>query len=213
MENVYQINMNIAMLILQILILGLIGGSVPGPILTAVFTEVINSGFKKSFKVVFRGLIAETIVALAVLSVIFVLKIPAIYFQVISVIGAAYLLWLASRLWKIKSIINEGAEFFNFSRIFLLTILNGSFWIFWITICVPLAFRLESDIPLGQFLFIAVFEFGWLLMVAILSFVFSRFRPMLLKKNLVSTAFRFFAVVLVFFALQSIYGAVRYMLK
>src|SRR3989339_710667 len=166
--------MEITAQIIEIFLLGLIGGAVPGPMLTAVFTEVLNSGFKKSLRVVLRALFAETIVATAILLVIYSLNIPESYFYVISIVGSVYLIWLAIKVWKIDKIDGENKEVFIFSKIFLLTLLNGGFWIFWITVCVPRAFVLQEQILGGVIIF------------------------------LVATVFKIFALLLVFFAVKAV---------
>lgn len=193
--------------ILAIFLLGLIGGSVPGPMLTAVFTDVLNGGFKKGFKVILRALSAETIVALAIILVVFSLNIPQLYFQIISIAGAIFLIWLAINLWRVNKVDGETKEIFSFFKIFTLTILSGAFWIFWLTVCIPKAFALRESIGGGQYIFLITFELGWLAMTLLLAFIFSKFRPLLLKKKLVSVVFKIFALLLIFFAIESLIGS------
>lgn len=199
--------------IIEIFLLGLIGGSVPGPMLTAVFTEVLNAGFKKSIKVVLRAFLAETVVGALILLIIYSLHIPELYFQIISLGGSIYLMYLATKIWKINKVDGENKEFFTFGKIFILTLLNGGFWIFWLTICVPRAFTLSESIHGGLVIFMIAMELGWFIMTSLLGFIFSRFRPLLLKKNLVSVVFKFFALILVFFALKSIVGSLVFLTK
>lgn len=199
--------------IAEIFVLGVIGGSVPGPVLTSVFTEILNGGFNKGMKVIFRALIAEVVVAGAILFVLSALNVPQLYFEIISLFGAIFLIYLAVNIWKINKIDGENKEIFTFSKIFILTILNGAFWIFWLTVCVPRAFALKEVIVGGQILFLIVFESGWFVMTALLAFIFFKFRPLLLRKDLVSSVFKFFALILVFFAFKSAYESVVYFLK
>jgi threonine/homoserine/homoserine lactone efflux protein len=205
--------LKITIQIIEIFLLGLIGGAVPGPMLMAVFTEVLNGGFKKSFKVIARAFLAEVIVALAILFIVYSLNIPKLYFQLISLGGSAFLIWLASKIWKIDKVDGENKEIFTFGKIFILTLLNGGFWIYWITVCVPRAFALEEEIYGGIFIFMVAMELGWLIMTASLGFIFSRFRPILLKKNLVLTVFKIFALILVFFALKSVVESIIFLVK
>lgn len=202
--------MSIISQIIEILLLGVIGGSVPGPILTAVFAEVLNGGFKRSFIVMFKALIAETLVAGFVLLVFFSWDIPTEYFYVMSFGGAIVLFWIAKQVWGIKKVASDNTEVFSFAKLLLLTVLNGAFWIFWITICVPRAFELRQSVVGGHVLFLLFFEIGWLISVIALAYVFSKFRPLLLKKNLISTVFKIFALLLVFFGLKSIWGSITY---
>lgn len=205
--------MKLLIQLIEVFLLGLIGGAVPGPMLTAVFTEVLNGGFKKSFKVIFRALSAEMLVAIIILLVVFALNIPQLYFYIISLAGAIFLIWLAKNIWKINKVDGQNGEIFTFGKILILTVLSGAFWIFWLTVCVPKAFELKDQIYAGQYIFLLTFELGWLTMTTLLAFVFSRFRPILLKKNLVSAVFKVFALLLVFFSLKSIFESVMFLLK
>jgi threonine/homoserine/homoserine lactone efflux protein len=197
--------------IAEIFILGLIGGAMPGPILTGVFAEVLSGGFKRGLEAIVRALIAETIVAVSILSFISFLDVPRAYFEAISLLGAAFMLYLARGVWQINGFKEEAKEVFTFSRIFLLTVLNSGFVIYWLTICAPMAFALDEWIAYGEAVFVAVFEAGWLIAVMILSYLFSRFRPLLLKKDLISPLFKFSALVLTFFALDTIWESVRFL--
>jgi len=200
--------MNLFGQIIEVFILGLISGALPGPILTSVFTEVLRNDLKKGISVTLKALVAESIVAFLVLAFFSVVNIPQTYFYIVLLGGAVVLFWLARQVWNIEKIDNGKKEIFSFSKLFLLTLLNGLFWLFWITIFVPLAFQMSQSIYGGQFLFLLIFEIGWLLMVAALAFIFSRFRPLLLKKNLISLAFKIFALLLVFFGLKEIWQSV-----
>lgn len=197
--------------ILNIFLLGLIGGANPGPVLTSVFAVCLQSGFGKSVKIIFKALVAESIVATLILTLIYSFNLPEIYFRAISLAGAVVLFWLASQIWKTENISeNETEVILNFPKIFLITILNGGFWIFWLTICVPQAFELKKYITGGHFVFLLFFELGWLVATVALDYIFYKFRPLLQRKNLVSGVFKFFAVLLVVFALMNILGSAKY---
>lgn len=196
--------------ILEVLALGIIGGAVPGPILTAVFAEVLNKGFKRSLVVAVKALIAESLAAGLVLLFFFSWDILPDYFYIMSLGGAVVLFWIAKQVWGIEKVASDKMEIFSFPKILLLTVLNGAFWIFWITICVPRAFELKQAIYGGHLLFLLIFEMGWFVSVMVLAYIFSKFRALLLKKKLVSTVFKIFALLLVFFGLKAIYGSVVY---
>lgn len=206
-------SMEIFYRIAEAFVLGVIGGSVPGPVLTAVFTEVINGGFMQGLKVIFRALTAELILVSFILLVVLSINIPQAYFYIISLAGAVFLIYLASNIWKIEKLGGEGGKIFNFSRMFVLTLFNGAFWIFWLTVCAPMAFAIKEQILGGQFIFLITFELGWLVMTAFLAFIFSKFRPFLFRKNLVSFVFKIFALILLFFAGRSVYESAAYFLK
>lgn len=187
--------------ILSVFILGLIGGANPGPILTSSFTESIRVGFIKSLNVILMALISETIVAGFILTLFFSIQIPQIVFYIISLAGAVVLIWLATQVWKIRKI-DSGNKIFTFKKIFILTVFNGPFWIFWITIAVPQAFLLQKKIFAGQILFLLLFELGWLFATVGLVFLFSRFRVFLTKSNFITIVFKIMALILLFFALK-----------
>ena len=89
----------------------------------------------------------------------------------------------------------------------------GLFGLFWITVCLPRAFVLNEQIMGGKFIFLATAQGGWLVMTSILAFIFSRFRPLLLQKNLISPVFKFFSLILAFFAIRSLYEVADYLLR
>jgi threonine/homoserine/homoserine lactone efflux protein len=180
---------------------GFIGGAVPGPILTTAMAESLRKGFSGSLKVVFKAMISETILAVLMLTVFSLFDIPRSFFYAVSLAGAAVLVWFGARMWGIKNI-DEGGVVFYFYKIFLLMVCNGLFWLYWLTVCVPLAFLLRQSLPFGHMVFLAFFEFGWLASTVAVVFVFSRFRPFIMEKNLIPAAFKFFSAVFVLFAVR-----------
>lgn len=205
--------MNLPAQIIEIITLGIIGGAVPGPILTSVFTEIASGGFKKGLRTVWLALISESTVALFVLTALFTLRLPPAFFNLISIGGVVMLLWLARQVWRIEGVNGENKTIFSFPKIFALTVLSGPFWLFWITVCVPRAYNLGKSVSGGQFLFLLLFEAGWLAMTTALAFIFSRFRSFLLKKQIMSVVFKAFSLALAFFALKSLAGVAAYYLK
>lgn len=189
-------------------LLGFIGGATPGPMMASSFTESLRKGFLSSFRVIFKALIAETIVILFILALFFLLHIPQIAFAIISIIGVAVLIYLALQIWKIRKINSEG-EIFTFKKIFLMALFNGPFLIFWITVGVPQAFLLKEKVAGGQFLFLLLFELGWFTATTLLTFIFSRFRPLLTKGNFISIVFKILALILLFFAVKLIIESIK----
>ncbi len=195
-----------------ILLLGFIAGAIPGAILTSIFTEVIREGFTKSLRIISYALISEVIVATSIMFLLFSLHIPQVTYYAISFIGALVLLWLATQIWGIKKL-HEKGKIFSFKKIFLLTVFNGPLWIFWTTICVPQAYVLAQKITGGQAIFLLLFELGWLTSTLLLTFFFSRFRPLLIKEGVVSKVFKTFSLLLVLLALRMVLGSIGYFFK
>lgn len=200
-------------LLLSALVLGLIGGAIPGPIITAVFTEIIQSGFAKSFRIIFLAMFAETAVALFCLVAVSALHLPEGVFRIISLIGAGILIWLATLIWKITKIDTKQRIHFSAAKIFALTLSNGALWMFWITISVPKAILLSYKMPFGDYLFLIVFELGWLIATVALAFVFSRFRSWLSQPHIVPIIFKICALAFIYFAVDAIYQTTHFFLK
>lgn len=196
-------------LLFEAFLLGLVGGAVPGPILTGTFAEILRSNFLKGCRVIFFALIAETIGALLVVYIFYTLGLSDLLIKFISVSGGIVLFWLASQIWKINQINTEkeNGQILSFPKIILLTALNSGYWIFWITVGVPKALSLDQTVWGGKIIFLIIFEFAWLIMTLLLAYVFYKFRPLLERKNLISTTFRVLALVLVILGIKTIVGA------
>ncbi len=191
--------------------LGLLGGVIPGPVLTASFTETLRGGFRNGLRILLMSMMAESIIAIFILLVFSSVKIPQDFFYLISFAGSLVLVWIAIKIWRIDKI-EEGGRVFTFKEIFLMLVTGGPFWIFWITVCVPQAALLNEEVSGGYVLFLIVFELGWLSSATLLNFIFSRFRPLFKKKNLITIFFKIFALALVFFAIKLIIESVVFFL-
>ncbi len=187
--------------------LGLIGGFIPGPILISAMTESLKK-IANGLKVVLWALISESIIALLILLVLFSLNLPVVLFYAISIVGGIYLLYLSWQVAKIKEVNEKDATVFNFYKIFILTLLNGSFWIFWITICVPLALELKKMVFAGHLLFLLLFELGWLTATVLVVLIFSRFKLIFHNQKAISILYRLLALILVYFSLKMIINGI-----
>jgi threonine/homoserine/homoserine lactone efflux protein len=193
--------MNLMSQIAGAFMVGFIGGAVPGPILTSAMAESLRAGFSKSLRVVLWAIISESTIALFILAVLSFFAVPPGVFYAISFVGAIILVWFAGRIWKIKTV-GGGDQLFSFKKIFLLMAGNGLFWLYWLTVCVPMAFLMRQSVAFGQLLFLGVFEIGWFISTTVCVFVFSRFRPILARKNLIVPMFKFLAILFVLFAIK-----------
>ncbi|MCU0652938.1 MAG: LysE family transporter [Candidatus Pacebacteria bacterium] len=191
---------------------GFIGGAVPGPILTSAMTESLRNGFAASLRVVFWAMLSESAIALFILTVLSLFDVPQGVFYAISFAGAVVLVWFSRRIWKIRTVDGRG-EVFSFKKIFLLMAANGLFWLYWLTVCVPMAFAMRQSVVFGQILFLAFFELGWMISTVAMVFIFSRFRPILVRKNLVAPAFKILAVLFVFFAVKISWESLLYFIN
>lgn len=194
--------------LLSAFILGLVGGIIPGPVLTATFTEILQSGLFKSFRIILWAMLTEAGIALFSLVAISSFGLPESFFRAISFLGAGILIWIATSLWKVKSLDTGEKVHFSLGKISAMILANGMFWIYWTTICIPKAILLNDKIQFGQYLFLILVEIGWLFSTAGVAFVFSRFRKLLSKPRAIPIMFKIFALAFIYFALDMVYGSV-----
>jgi threonine/homoserine/homoserine lactone efflux protein len=190
--------------------LGLIGGVIPGPVITAVFTEILQDGLARSLRIIFIALITETAVALVSLLLFSALGLPESFFRGLSLAGALILVWIASSIWKIRSLNSGNRVRFSLWKIIIMILSNGVLWIYWITICIPKAILLGEDVELGAYLFMGLVQLGWLVSTLIMAFIFSRFRKILSRPRVVPVVFKVFALAFIYFALDMIYKGISY---
>jgi len=142
------------------LVLGLIGGVIPGPVLTATFTEILQSGIPKSMRIILWAMFTETVVALISLLALSSMNFSESFFQGLSIIGAAILIWISTSIWKVHKIDTEEKVHFSLGKISAMIMANGVLWTFWITVCVPKAILLSEKVAFGNYLFLLLVEIG-----------------------------------------------------
>jgi len=191
-------------------ILGLIGGVIPGPVLAATFTEILQSGFLKSLRIIIWAFLVETTVALISMLLLSSFNLHENIFRIISVAGAVILVWISISIWKIKKIDSENKVSFSFWKISLMILSNGMLWIYWITVCIPRAMILNEKIFMGNLLFLVLVELGWLISTIFIAIIFSQFRNLLSNPKVISVIFKFFALVFLYFALDSVISTICY---
>jgi len=193
-------------------LLGLIGGVIPGPVLAATFTEILQSGIRKSFRIILWAMLTETVVALISLIVLSSVGLPESFFRVLSLVGAAMLIWIATSVWKVRSLDTEEKVHFGLGKISAMIMANGVLWTFWITVCVPKAISLGERVVLGDYLFLVLVEIGWLVSTVLIAFLFSRFRKILSNPKIVPIIFKIFALIFIYFALDMAYKSIVFFL-
>ena len=193
--------------------LGLIGGMIPGPVITAVFTEVLQSGYLKSLRIIFIALVSETVVAVVSLLILASLGFNEAFFRGLSLAGAVILVWISISLWKVKSLDTGEKVHFGFWKIILMILSNGVLWTYWITICIPKAILLGSQVNLGEYLFMALVQLGWLISTMVVAYLFSRFRRILSRPRVIPVLFKIFALAFAYFAADMIFKSIRYFVQ
>ncbi|NTU99425.1 LysE family transporter [Candidatus Falkowbacteria bacterium] len=193
-------------------ILGLIGGVIPGPVLTATFTEILQSGIPKSMRIILWAMFTETVVALVSLFALSSMGFSEKFFQGLSIVGAAILIWISTSIWKVNKIDTEEKVHFSLAKISAMIMANGVLWTFWITVCVPKAIMLSQKMAFGSFLFLVFVEIGWLFSTVLVAFVFSRFRKVLSSPKVVPIIFKIFALTFAYFAADMTYKSLKFFL-
>ncbi len=193
--------------------LGLIGGLIPGPVITAIFTQILQSGYRSALRIVFIALAVETLVAFISLVLIASLGLQESVFRILSFAGAAVLAWIAYGLWKIRSLDTDEQVFFGPWKITLMILTNGVLWTYWITICIPRAMLLASEMPFGDYLFMGLVQAGWLISTLLIAYVFSRFRNLLSQPRVIPYAFKTFAFIFIYFAADMTWKSIHFFLQ
>lgn len=162
---------------------GLIAGILPGPMLTSGFMTIIKNP-KGIFKVLYFPLVAggvEISIGLIMLTVgiqfftdqiIFVLTI----FGIINILYIAYSIFKNKESFMLAPSKNTSAQLENYMAIsykdsFLLTLFNGPLYMFWLSVCLPLAIEADKSIFHGGIFFILLMVFGVAIMTLFLFFL------------------------------------------
>lgn len=185
----------------EVFFLGFLCGLIPGPVVTAVFTETIRKGWKSARRIVFMAGVGELVMSVVCVAALSVLNSESVLFPALSIFGSLILFSLSWDLWKTQEI-SEHEPLFSNRRVFMVSLLNGMAWIFWITVCTPQAMALDQLVPGGKWLFIVLFEIGWFCSTLSLSYLFNSFRPYFQSNKNLHLLYRTVAILFIFFAIK-----------
>ena len=185
--------------LVEVLFLGLLCGLIPGPVVTSIFTETIRRGWQSGRRIVFWAAFGELIMSVICVGALSMVDPASALFAVLSMFGALILVSLAWDLWRVDEIAEE-EPLFSRRRVLFLALFNGMAWIFWITVCTPQAIALGTLFWGGQWVFILLFETGWLISTLTLCYLFGYFRPYFQSNKRLHHLYRFVAVLFLFFA-------------
>jgi threonine/homoserine/homoserine lactone efflux protein len=87
---------------------------------------------------------------------------------------------------------------------------NGVLWTYWLTICIPKAILLGSQVKLGEYLFMALVQLGWLISTLVVAYLFSRFRKILSRPRIIPFLFKIFSLAFAYFAADMVYKSVSF---
>lgn len=196
----------------EIAFLGFLCGLLPGPVVTAIFTESIRQGWKSARRIIVWAAAGEIVMSITCVAALSLLPADHVIFSALSVFGALILVNLAWDLWKVEEIPEEEPLFSN-RRIFFIALLNGMAWIFWVTVCTPQAIALGRALPGGEWLFIVLFEFGWVMATLLLCYLFGLFRPYFQNNRKIHFLYRTVAFLFLFFSLKLAIGSAESLLN
>ena len=172
-------------------LLGIIGGIAPGPILSGGFLTIITdtNGFKKVIPYPFIAGSIEIIIGIVILKTGQLLFTDTIL-KIFSIIGSLFMFYLAYKLFSMRgdfSFLEDKDDsyiFISYPKVALLTLLNVPLYMFWIIICIPLAFNANIVIPFGDIIFTLIMVGGVAITTIILFYLMSISRRFFQNKML-----------------------------
>ena len=132
------------------------------------------------------------------------------FFRGLSFAGAVILVWIATSIWKIRTLDSGERVQFGLWKIVAMILSNGILWTYWITICIPKAILVGERLQQGQYLFMGLVQLGWLISTMMAAFLFSRFRKLLSGPRVIPILFKLFALAFAYFALDMIIKSIQY---
>lgn len=182
-------------------IFGLSGGLTPGPLLTLVISETLKHDVKEGIKVAIAPLLTDLPIVLITIVVLSRLENILPLLGVVSLLGSAFLTYLAyeSISFKGVDIDLEQERPQSMRKGVIVNFLNPSPYMFWFTIGAPLVLKALNIGVFSAFLFVFgfyVFLVGSKVVVAV---VVGKSRFFLKSRNYIYTV-RFLGIILLVFA-------------
>jgi threonine/homoserine/homoserine lactone efflux protein len=194
------------------IVLWLIWGFTPGPVILLSFSEILKSpsqGFSKGLiYVTFAGL-TEFLIWLFLISTSSRFQIPYIFFHRMAILGSLMLWYLAFQTYKIHKIEYKRQEHnIKATHIIILMLLNGPLWLFWLSVCLPVAFRLGKMLNYWEYLFVMIFEIAMMIWLTIILLWFRSFRNVFSDEKIVSRASLIISFILWCIAIKILYSEI-----
>lgn len=139
--------------------LGFIAGISPGPLLVLVITETLKHDRKEGIKMAFVPLISDLPIVFFSVFVIYKLSNSDLVLGIISLLGAAFLIFLALENIRIKSLeINIRRDKMNgFRKGILVNFFSPHPYLFWLLVGAPLSIKAYNENILSAVLFVMGF--------------------------------------------------------
>ena len=120
---------------------------------------------------------------------------------------------ISIKLWKVKHIQIETSNILTLKKISYLILTNGVLWVYWISVCIPLALQLEKNILGGSFLFLFLVEISWFISTLVATYLFSKTKSLIYDTKKQLRIVRVFSVVYIYFAVMFFYTSFKYLYK
>lgn len=155
---------------------GLLAGLLPGPILTAGFMTIIKNpnGFQKVLPFpVIAGVVEIGIgIVMVRFGASFFTDAILLSVTILGIINIYFITYKILKNRKNFTLFSENSKnsysAISYKEVFLLTALNGPLYLFWITVCIPMAITAEKTIENGGVLFVLTMVLGVALMTLLL---------------------------------------------
>ncbi len=139
--------------------LGFIAGISPGPLLVLVITETLKHDRKEGMKMAFVPIISDLPIVFFSVFVIYKLADSDLILGIISLLGAAFLIFLALENIRIKSVeLNIKSDKINgFRKGVLVNFFSPHPYLFWMLVGAPLSIKAYHENILSAVLFVMGF--------------------------------------------------------
>lgn len=200
--------------IMTAILLGLTGGITPGPIILLAFSEIRRSPKVRSKKWGDVFVFCRTygiFIGLFLVATSSFLQIPIFVFHSLAILGIGMLLFVAFRVLQIRRIsTDKETKKIGIGQVIILMLLNGPLYLFWISVCVPAAFRLGEKMHYGEYIFVIIFEISMMVGLAVMLFGFNSFRRLLTNEKVVGKVFLALSILIFLLALKIFVGEILY---
>ena len=195
------------------IILGTVAGISPGPLLTLVVSQTLRFGKKEGLKIAFAPLITDLPIILVSVFLIMQLADYDSVLGAISLVGAAFLIYLAYECLSSKKIDpKKGIAGRSIQKGIMANMLSPHPYLFWFSVGGPIITKSYDESVFATVLFIASFYFFLVGSKAAVAFSVDKSRKFF-KSNAYVYAVKFLGTLLLVFAMMYINDAFNYLKK
>ncbi|MGC9374611.1 MAG: LysE family translocator [Bacteroidales bacterium] len=182
--------------------LGFVAGISPGPLLVLVITETLKHNRKEGIKMAFVPLISDLPIVFFSVFVIYKLADSDLILGIISLLGAAFLIFLALENIRIKSVeLNIKSDRINgFRKGVLVNFFSPHPYLFWMLVGAPLSIKAYHENVLFAILFVIGFYVTIIMTKAVIAYLSDKSKNFLSGSSYI-IVIKILGFVLLFFAI------------